>query len=406
MVIFTKIRIKDSIKTKNPKIRKLIIESEDETEDSILETGGRTFIGKYLPITNRTEHRANIANFFPELIINATINHEHCNSAVGILNDNSNVILVFKKLEYSLDRCCRLSFHDIKNRIKQLVSGVKYLHSRRILHGDIKPSNILFDSSDNLKISDYGHSSLIISGDKSVFSSKCYTKNYRAPEVWKTTEWGFSADIWALGCTIYYMLYGKHLFPIQDSDDAYISCLSAWESRERNIIGESYELPAEWTKAEYFVINNLILRLCNPDESKRPSIFDISKQLDEEFNYTLPISCSPDSICKYIEIDKCDNIVTCSYDYSNFISPAKSIILTLLRDKSREYASLILMIYEIISFTPEFEHDVFNLSEIIASKLTRNVSNIPVTIKNVTKLKEYILKGMYEFFSWSRYYGI
>lgn len=405
-MIFSKVRIKDSTKTKNPKIRKIIIESELENEERFLEENGRHYIGKCLPITNRTEHRANIANFFPELIINTTINHIHCNSAVGVLNDGNNIILVFKKLDYSLDRCSRISLSDIKRRIKDLVSAVKYLHSRRILHGDIKPSNVLFDSNDTLKISDYGLSTFIVSGDRSTFSSKSYTKNYRAPEVWKTEEWGFSADIWALGCTIYYMLYGKHLFPVQETTDAYISCINAWESRERNVIGESYELPVEWTRPEYFVINNLILRMCNPDESKRPSIFDISKQLDEEFNYTIPISCSPDSICKYIDIDNCDSIVTCSYDDSNFISPAKSIILSLLSEKNKEYASLILMIYEIISFTPEFDSDLFNLSEIIASKLTRTNINIPITNKHVTKLKEYISNGMYEFFNWQRYYGV
>lgn len=152
------------------------------------------------------------------------------------------------------------------------------------------------------------------------------------------------------------------------------------------------------------MLNNLILMMCNPDESKRPSIFDISKQLDDEFEYSLPLSCSPESVCRYIEIDSCDGIISCSYDDSLYISPAKTKLVELLISEEREFACLVMCIYEKISFVPEFSMDTFNLSVILACKITKSDCSIPTSSRHVSAIRKFIHDGMYEFFDWKRYF--
>lgn len=405
--MFSKLRIIGFKKTHNPKIRKIIVKSDDEEEDAFLETLDNELIGKYLPITSKTSQMASINNFFPELVINSTINHPFCNSSIGVINDQNNVILLFEKLNCDLVQYqnANKSFSIIKQRIKELVIAVKYLHSKRILHGNINDKNILFDKTGTLKLSDYEQSSFIISGDKNVFETKTYQENYRAPEVWNNDEWGFSADIWALGCVIYKMIYKEDLFPLQEDDESYKASLESWHKREKSDLTENFRISEKWSKQIHSQINNLILRMCNPKEENRPSIFDIYKQLEEDSDYTIPISCSPNSICDYIEIVKCEEIINCSYNEEKFLLPAKIQLKPLLCDMSREYASLVLLIYDILNFKPEFDSETYEMSVIISDKLLRKKSNIQIRSYHISRIKDYLNSAMYTFFDWKKYYG-
>lgn len=84
---------------------------------------------------------------------------------------------------------------------KQIVEGLDYLHSKGIVHCDIKGHNILIGKT-GVKIGDFGCSKLV---DVVTIGG---TPMYMAPEVARGEEQGFAADIWALGCTIIEMATG------------------------------------------------------------------------------------------------------------------------------------------------------------------------------------------------------
>jgi len=114
----------------------------------------------------------------------------------------------------------QLSVSETVNYILQAARGLKYAHDQGVIHRDIKPGNILVDSSGNVKIVDMGLAKIEIKGDEEELSkltadlSVMGTIDYMSPEQAESTKDVDSrADIYSLGATLYYLLMGEVIYP-------------------------------------------------------------------------------------------------------------------------------------------------------------------------------------------------
>jgi serine/threonine protein kinase len=96
---------------------------------------------------------------------------------------------------------------------RQLVKSIKYMHSRNVVHRDLKIENILYDDSMNIKVADFGFSTY-----KNVSKLKSYrgTMTYMAPEIKQGKQYdGRQADIFSAGVILFIIVQG--LFPFREA---------------------------------------------------------------------------------------------------------------------------------------------------------------------------------------------
>ena len=113
----------------------------------------------------------------------------------------------------------KLSEKTAKFLFRQIILGIQHMHSKNIVHRDIKLENILIDLNNNIKICDFGIS-LILNSLSDILFDHCGTPMYIAPEILLSNEnkgyLGPPVDIWSAGIALYIMLSGNLPFNITD----------------------------------------------------------------------------------------------------------------------------------------------------------------------------------------------
>lgn len=156
------------------------------------------------------------ANSMREVALMKEVCHPN---VLGLLNfiPTAQDLLIFSELcewnlrEYMKQHGGRLTHETTQSFMSQLLSGLEYLHSKSILHRDLKSPNLLIKKDLQLKIADFGLSKVLILGPLQAYDVA--TLWYRSPDVLMGSRtYGTSIDMWSSGCLFVEMFLGDAPF--------------------------------------------------------------------------------------------------------------------------------------------------------------------------------------------------
>jgi serine/threonine protein kinase len=177
---------------------------------------------KVLPVS-RVNDSSYLERFRQEAMAAARLNHPNIVQAYDISQHGKYHYIVMEYVEgRDLQNLVKeqgpLDYDQAANYIRQAAEGLAYAHEAGLIHRDIKPANLLVDGRGIVKLLDLGLArfvddkapSLTIAHDENVLG----TADYLAPEQAVDSHGVDSrADIYSLGCTLYYLLTGHPPFP-------------------------------------------------------------------------------------------------------------------------------------------------------------------------------------------------
>ncbi|XP_046300248.1 LOW QUALITY PROTEIN: inactive serine/threonine-protein kinase PLK5 [Marmota monax] len=216
------------------------------------------FALKVVPRAGRLPSRGKVER---EIALHSRLRHHNIVAFHGHFTDRDHVYMVLEycsrqSLAHVLKARQTLTEPEVRYYLRGVIGGLRYLHQQRIVHRDLKLSNLFLNKKMEVKIGDLGLATRLGPGGR-CHRVLCGTPNLLAPEVVSRKGHSCPSDIWALGCIMYTVLTGTPPFAAASLSEMY-----------QNIRDGHYPEPAHLSPNA----RRLIARLLAPDPAERPNL--------------------------------------------------------------------------------------------------------------------------------------
>ena len=229
-------------------------------------------------IKTKSGDKINMDKILYEINLMRKLNHENITKILETFEDEQFYFIIMEYINGGnlfsyVKKRRKLSEKVSKFIFRQIILGIQHIHSKLIVHRDIKLENILIDMNNNIKICDFGIG-MILSSENEELHNHCGTPMYIAPEIILSTKErgykGFPVDIWSAGIALYIMISGKLPFNLDESPED-LDDINNLENKERNkqLKYEILNKEPKYIENISDELRNLLKGLLNKDPKKR-----------------------------------------------------------------------------------------------------------------------------------------
>ncbi len=223
---------------------------------------------KVIPKKSLVKSRAK-QKLISEIKIHKSLHHPNIVAFEHYFEDSENVYLLIEichnqTLNELLKRRKKLTELEVQCYSNQIIKALKYLHSHRVIHRDLKLGNLFISEKMEIKVGDFGLATkLEFDGERK--RTVCGTPNYIAPEILEgKTGHSYEVDVWSLGVIMYTLIIGKPPFETNNVKETY-----------KRIKMGNYSFPENAVISE--PAKDLIQSILVLDPQKRPKLDEILK---------------------------------------------------------------------------------------------------------------------------------
>lgn len=206
---------------------------------------------------NFDHESAVVSNFIKEARSSASLVHPNVVSVYDVCEyDGLNYMVMElvngKTLKEYIKKNQHLPWQESCNYAIQIGQGIQAAHERNIIHRDIKPQNIIMDSSGTLKVTDFGIAKAMESDKAIAGGTAMGSVHYISPEQARGGYTDFRSDIYSLGIVLYEMLAGRVPF---DGDNPVSVALMHIEEEPINVKCVNMDVPSDLAYVTMKAIN-------------------------------------------------------------------------------------------------------------------------------------------------------
>ncbi|XP_071930607.1 probable LRR receptor-like serine/threonine-protein kinase At1g53430 isoform X2 [Coffea arabica] len=259
-----------------------------EVYKGVLESGTRVAVKR---LSKKAKQGAE--EFINEIGTNFALQHPNLVRVLGSCAEQSQLLIVYEYMENNSLEQALFGSAEVKSRLNWLIrvkichdvaKGLAYIHEEsrlKIVHRDIKPTNILLDKDFTAKISDFGFAKHSEDENPHITTRIAGSRGYMSPEYLQ----GFltpKADVYSFGLVTLEIVSGKQISTFRAKDqNIYLLDIAYDYQQQGNLIAlVDPSLGSDYTHKEALNLLDLAMKCVNPSPKLRPPMSEVVKILE------------------------------------------------------------------------------------------------------------------------------